>query len=309
MAVSVQDLLDKIHFHVIYSTETALAKEITTSEIMRPGLEMAGYFDYFTPERIQLFGMKEWSYMMTVVGDNRYDLLKKVMAKETPVVIVARNLEIPSEMVAAAKKSDIVLLQSREATSRLNSVLTSFLDERLAERTTVHGVLMDIFGVGVLIQGASGIGKSETGLELVKRGHRLVADDRVDVFQRDAFTLSGEPAEILRNMIEIRGVGIIDVMSLFGAGAVKDSTDIDMAIYLEYYDKEKAFDRLGNASTIVEFSDVEVPQTRIPVKTGRNVSVIVEAAVMNFRAKQMGFDATKTFEDRLTDLISHNKES
>lgn len=309
MAVSVQDLLDKIHFHVIYSTETALQKEITTSEIMRPGLEMAGYFDYFTPERIQLFGMKEWSYMMTVVGDNRYDLLKKVMAKETPVVIVARNLEIPSEMVAAAKKSDIVLLQSREATSRLNSVLTSFLDERLAERTTVHGVLMDIFGVGVLIQGASGIGKSETGLELVKRGHRLVADDRVDVFQRDAFTLSGEPAEILRNMIEIRGVGIIDVMSLFGACAVKDSTDIDMAIYLEYYDKEKAFDRLGNAPTIVEFSDVEVPQTRIPVKTGRNVSVIVEAAVMNFRAKQMGFDATKTFEDRLTDLISHNKES
>ena len=309
MAVSVQDLLDKIHFHVIYSTETALQKEITTSEIMRPGLEMAGYFDYFTPERIQLFGMKEWSYMMTVVGDNRYDLLKKVMAKETPVVIVARNLEIPSEMVAAAKKSDIVLLQSREATSRLNSVLTSFLYERLAERTTVHGVLMDIFGVGVLIQGASGIGKSETGLELVKRGHRLVADDRVDVFQRDAFTLSGEPAEILRNMIEIRGVGIIDVMSLFGAGAVKDSTDIDMAIYLEYYDKEKAFDRLGNAPTIVEFSDVEVPQTRIPVKTGRNVSVIVEAAVMNFRAKQMGFDATKTFEDRLTDLISHNKES
>ncbi|WP_396425701.1 HPr(Ser) kinase/phosphatase [Lactococcus cremoris] len=309
MAVSVQDLLDKIHFHVIYSTETALQKEITTSEIMRPGLEMAGYFDYFTPERIQLFGMKEWSYMMTVVGDNRYDLLKKVMAKETPVVIVARNLEIPSEMVAAAKKADIVLLQSRESTSRLNSVLTSFLDERLAERTTVHGVLMDIFGVGVLIQGASGIGKSETGLELVKRGHRLVADDRVDVFQRDAFTLSGEPAEILRNMIEIRGVGIIDVMSLFGAGAVKDSTDIDMAIYLEYYDKEKAFDRLGNAPTIVEFSDVEVPQTRIPVKTGRNVSVIVEAAVMNFRAKQMGFDATKTFEDRLTDLISHNKES
>lgn len=309
MAVSVQDLLDKIHFHVIYSTETALQKEITTSEIMRPGLEMAGYFDYFTPERIQFFGMKEWSYMMTVVGDNRYDLLKKVMAKETPVVIVARNLEIPSEMVAAAKKADIVLLQSREATSRLNSVLTSFLDERLAERTTVHGVLMDIFGVGVLIQGASGIGKSETGLELVKRGHRLVADDRVDVFQRDAFTLSGEPAEILRNMIEIRGVGIIDVMSLFGAGAVKDSTDIDMAIYLEYYDKEKAFDRLGNAPTIVEFSDVEVPQTRIPVKTGRNVSVIVEAAVMNFRAKQMGFDATKTFEDRLTDLISHNKES
>ncbi|AYF99692.1 MAG: HPr(Ser) kinase/phosphatase [Streptococcaceae bacterium] len=308
MTVSVQDLLDKIHFHVIYSTETALKKEITTSEIMRPGLEMAGYFDYFTPERIQLFGMKEWSYMMTIVGDNRYDLLKKVMTDVTPVVIVARNLEIPDEMVAAAKKADIVLLQSREATSRLNSILTSFLDEKLAERITVHGVLMDIFGVGVLIQGASGIGKSETGLELVKRGHRLVADDRVDVFQRDAFTLAGEPAEILRNMIEIRGVGIIDVMSLFGAGAVKDATDIDMAIYLENYDTSKEFDRLGNAPTIVTFSEVELPQTRIPVKTGRNVSVIIEAAVMNFRARQMGFDATKTFEDRLTNLITQNKE-
>ena len=309
MTVSVQELIEKIHFQVIYSTESALKKEITTSEIMRPGLEMAGYFDYFTPERIQLFGMKEWSYMMTQVGDNRYDLLRKVMAAETPVVIIARSLEIPSEMIAAAKKSNIVLLQSREATSRLNSVLTSFLDEKLAERTTVHGVLMDIFGVGVLIQGASGIGKSETGLELVKRGHRLVADDRVDVFQRDAFTLSGEPAEILRNMIEIRGVGIIDVMSLFGAGAVKDSTDIDMAIYLEYYDTAKEFDRLGNAATSITLSEVDLPQTRIPVKTGRNVSVIIEAAVMNFRAKQMGFDATKTFEDRLTTLITQNNKN
>ena len=309
MGVRVRDLVKKVHFHVIYSTETALDKEITTSDIMRPGLEMSGYFKYFTPERIQLFGMKEWSYMMNIVGgDNRYDLLKKVMTDVTPCVIVARNLEIPEEMIAAAKKQDIVLLQSREATSRLNSILTTFLDEKLADRTTVHGVLMDIFGVGVLIQGASGIGKSETGLELVKRGHRLVADDRVDVYQRDAFTLAGEPAEILRHMIEIRGVGIIDVMTLFGAGAVKDWSDIDMAIYLENYDNDKQFDRLGNGIETINLGGVDLKQTRIPVKTGRNVSVIIEAAVMNFRAKQMGFDATKAFEDRLTNLIEHNSD-
>lgn len=308
MEVTVRELVQRVRFHVIYSTENGLAKKITTSDIMRPGLEMSGYFEYFTPERIQLFGMKEWSYMMDIVGDNRYDLLKKIMTDVTPCVIVARDLEIPKEMIAAAKKQDIVLLQSRESTSRLNSILTTFLDEKLAERTTVHGVLMDIFGVGVLIQGASGIGKSETGLELVKRGHRLVADDRVDVYQRDAFTLSGEPAEILRNMIEIRGVGIIDVMTLFGAGAVKDETDIDMTIYLENYDTDKQFDRLGNGTQMITLANVELPQARIPVKTGRNVSVIIEAAVMNFRAKQMGYDATQVFEDRLTHLIEENTD-
>ncbi|MQW22398.1 MULTISPECIES: HPr(Ser) kinase/phosphatase [unclassified Lactococcus] len=308
MEVTVRELVQRVRFHVIYSTESGLAKKITTSDIMRPGLEMSGYFEYFTPERIQLFGMKEWSYMMDIVGDNRYDLLKKIMTDVTPCVIVARDLEIPKEMIAAAKKQDIVLLQSRESTSRLNSILTTFLDEKLAERTTVHGVLMDIFGVGVLIQGASGIGKSETGLELVKRGHRLVADDRVDVYQRDAFTLSGEPAEILRNMIEIRGVGIIDVMTLFGAGAVKDETDIDMTIYLENYDTDKQFDRLGNGTQMITLAGVELPQARIPVKTGRNVSVIIEAAVMNFRAKQMGYDATQVFEDRLTHLIEENTD-
>ena len=306
MTVTVQDLIKKIKFNVIYSTETALQKEITTSDILRPGLEMSGYFEYFTPERIQLFGMKEWSYMMNEVGDARYDILKKVMTEITPVVIVARNLEIPEEMVNAARKHDIVLLQSRETTSRLNSILTSYLDEELAERVSVHGVLMDIYGVGVLIQGASGIGKSETALDLVARNHRLVADDRVDVFQRDAFTLAGEPAPVLQNFLELRGVGIIYVMSLYGARAVKDQTDIDLTIYLEPYEVGGEFDRLGNGVKNIILADVEVPQIKIPVKTGRNVSTIIEAAVMNYRAKDMGYDATALFEDRLTHLIENN---
>jgi HPr kinase/phosphorylase len=306
MVVTVAELLGKIKFDVIYSSENALKKEITTSDVTRPGLEMTGYLEYYTPERIQLFGMKEWSYAQNIIGDNRYDLLKNIVTDATPAIIVARDLAIPDEMICVAKKRDTVLLQSSEPTSRLNGAITAFLDGKLAERTTVHGVLMDIFGVGVLIQGTSGIGKSETGLELIKRGHRLVADDRVDVYQKDEFTVMGEPAEILRHLIELRGVGIIDVMSLFGAGAVMDSSQVDLSVLLENFETGNAYDRLGNGETTTMFSGVAVPQIKIPVTTGRNVSVIIEAAVMNFRAKNMGFDATKMFEERLTNLIERN---
>ena len=226
---------------------------------------------------------------------------------ETPVLIIARDLEVPEEMLLAAEEKQIAILSSRVPTSRLSGELSSYLDSLLAERTSVHGVLMDIYGMGVLIQGDSGIGKSETGLELVKRGHRLVADDRVDVFARDEMTLWGEPAEILRHLLEIRGVGIIDVMSLYGASAVKDSSQVQLAVYLENYDTHKTFDRLGNNAEELEISGVSIPRIRIPVKTGRNISVVIEAAAMNYRAKDMGFDATRLFEERLTKLIEKNE--
>jgi hypothetical protein len=226
---------------------------------------------------------------------------------ETPVIIIARNLEIPKEMIDAADEKQVAILRSKTSTSRLSGEISSYLDSRLAERTSVHGVLMDIYGMGVLIQGDSGIGKSETGLELVKRGHRLVADDRVDIYAKDEMTLWGEPAEILRHLLEIRGVGIIDVMSLYGASAVKDSSQVQIAVYLENYDTQKTFDRLGNDTEELEVAGVRIPRIRIPVKTGRNISVVIEAAAMNYRAKQMGYDATKIFEERLTDLISRNE--
>ena len=219
--------------------DSLLSKEITTADISRPGLEMTGYFDYYTPERIQLVGMKEWSYLVKMSSHNRHQVLRKMFQPETPVIIVARNLEIPEEMLRAAEEKQLAILKSNVATSRLSGELSSYLDSRLAERTSVHGVLMDIYGMGVLIQGDSGIGKSETGLELVKRGHRLVADDRVDVFARDEMTLWGEPAEILRHLLEIRGVGIIDVMSLYGASAVKDSSQVQIAVYLETTPRNK----------------------------------------------------------------------
>lgn len=307
MSVKVKDLLNKVRLHLIYGDENLLEKEIQTSDISRPGLEMTGYFDYYTPERIQLIGMKEWSYLMKMNSHNRYQVLLKMFQPETPVVIIARNLEIPEEMLQAAEENKVAILRSKTPTSRLSGEISSYLDSRLAERTSVHGVLMDIYGMGVLIQGDSGIGKSETGLELVKRGHRLVADDRVDIYAKDEMTLWGEPAEILRHLLEIRGVGIIDVMSLYGASAVKDSSQVQIAVYLENYDSHKAFDRLGNNAEELEIAGVGIPRIRIPVKTGRNISVVIEAAAMNYRAKEMGFDATKIFEERLTNLISQNE--
>ena len=308
MTVKIKDLLKKVRLNVVYGDEKMLEKEITTSDISRPGLEMTGYFDYYTPERIQLMGMKEWSYLMKMTSHNRYQVLRKMFERDT-VMIVARDLKVPDEMLKAAKENKIVVLSSRTPTSRLSGEISSYLDSRLAERTSIHGVLMDIYGMGVLIQGDSGIGKSETGLELVKRGHRLVADDRVDIYAKDEMTLWGEPAEILRHLLEIRGVGIIDVMSLYGASAVKDSSQVQLAVYLENYDVNKTFDRLGNNGEEFEVSGVVIPRIRIPVKTGRNISVVIEAAAMNYRAKEMGFDATKTFEERLTNLISENEVS
>mgnify|MGYP002754338739 FL=1 len=307
MSVKVKDLLKMSRLSQEYGDKVLLEKEIKTSDISRPGLEMTGYFDFYTPERIQLIGMKEWSYLMKMSSHNRHQVLLKMFQPETPVVIIARNLEIPKEMIDAADEKQVAILRSKASTSRLSGEISSYLDSRLAERTSVHGVLMDIYGMGVLIQGDSGIGKSETGLELVKRGHRLVADDRVDIYAKDEVTLWGEPAEILRHLLEIRGVGIIDVMSLYGASAVKDSSQVQLAVYLENYDTQKTFDRLGNDTEELEVAGVRIPRIRIPVKTGRNISVVIEAAAMNYRAKQMGYDATKIFEERLTDLISRNE--
>ena len=307
MSVKVKDLLKMSRLSQEYGDKVLLEKEIKTSDISRPGLEMTGYFDFYTPERIQLIGMKEWSYLMKMSSHNRHQVLLKMFQPETPVVIIARNLEIPKEMIDAADEKQVAILRSKASTSRLSGEISSYLDSRLAERTSVHGVLMDIYGMGVLIQGDSGIGKSETGLELVKRGHRLVADDRVDIYAKDEVTLWGEPAEILRHLLEIRGVGIIDVMSLYGASAVKDSSQVQIAVYLENYDTQKTFDRLGNDTEELEVAGVRIPRIRLPVKTGRNISVVIEAAAMNYRAKQMGYDATKIFEERLTDLISRNE--
>lgn len=305
-SVKVNQMVQKLSLEVVSGTEAGLQRAITTSDISRPGLELTGYFNYYSHDRLQLFGSKEITFAQRMMPEERLMVLRRMCSEDTPAFIVSRGLEVPQEMIQACKENDIPVLRSPISTSRLLGEMSTYLSSDLAARTSVHGVLVDVYGLGVLIQGDSGIGKSETALELIKRGHRLIADDRVDVYQQDELTLVGEPPQILQHLIEIRGIGIIDVMNLFGASAVRGSMQVQLAVYLEAWSKEKKYDRLGSADDSIQIAEVDIPQIRIPVKTGRNVAIIIEVAAMNYRAKVMGYDATKTFEDRLSKLIEEN---
>lgn len=306
--VKVIDLVNALQLEIITGDEEALQREIKISDISRPGLELTGYFTYYSYNRIQLFGSKEITFAQRMLPEERLMVMRRMCAPEIPAFIISRGLEVPKELIQAGDEAGIPVLRSSVSTSRLLGQLSSFLDSKLAVRESVHGVLVDVYGLGVLIQGSSGIGKSETALELIKRGHRLIADDRVDVYKQDDLTLIGEPPKILEHLIEIRGIGIIDVMNLFGASAVRGSMQVQLAVYLEAWEKDKKYDRLGSENATVEIGDVAIPQIRIPVKTGRNVAIIIEVAAMNFRARTMGFDATKKFEERLSLLIAENSE-
>lgn len=305
-SVKVSQLVEALRLDVLSGDATALNRLIKTSDISRPGLELTGYFSYYSHDRLQLFGRKEMTFAEKMIPEERLMVMRRLCEDDTPALIISRGLDVPQEMIQAAEEHSIPVLRSPIGTSRLAGEMSSYLDGRLANRTSIHGVLLDVYGLGVLIQGDSGIGKSETALELIKRGHRLIADDRVDVYQKDELTVIGEPPKILEHLIEIRGIGIIDVMNLFGASAVRGWMQVQLVVYLEAWEKGKKYDRLGSDDTVVQVSDVDVPQIRIPVKTGRNVAIIIEVAAMNFRAKTMGYDATKAFEDRLTKLIEEN---
>lgn len=304
--VKIRQLVEKLSLETVFATEEALDKEITTGDISRPGLELTGYFSYYSHDRLQLFGNKEMTFAGRMIPEERLLVMRRMCSDDTPAFIISRGLDVPEEMIQAAKEKNLAILRSPISTSRLLGELSSYLDDQLATRTSVHGVLVDVYGLGVLIQGDSGIGKSETALELIQRGHRLIADDRVDVHQQDELTLIGEPPKILQHLIEIRGIGIIDVMNLFGASAVRGSMQVQLVVYLEAWAKDKQYDRLGSDDAVIEIGNVDVPQIRIPVKTGRNVAIIIEVAAMNFRAKSMGYDATLEFENRLTQLIEEN---
>lgn len=303
--IKVKELATALNLEIV-TGEEALDRAIRTADVSRPGLELTGYFNYYSHDRLQLFGSKEVTFARRMMPEERLMVVRRLCAEDTPALIISRGLDVPDEMVQACNEKQIPILRSTISTSRLLGQITSYLDGRLATRTNVHGVLVDVYGLGVLIQGDSGIGKSETALELIKRGHRLIADDRVDIYKQDDLTLIGEPPKILEHLIEIRGIGIIDVMNLFGASAVRGSMQVQLAVYLEAWAKDKKYDRLGSSDEVVELGEVAIPQIKIPVKTGRNVAIIIEVAAMNFRAKTMGYDATQAFEDRLSQLIEEN---
>ena len=299
---------DNSNLRVLQGQECVAGKKITVSDVYRPGLELSGYFDFYPADRVQLLGRTEISYAARLDHDLRRKVFEKICQKETPCVLVSRNLPVPVELKEAAEAAGTPILISNDATTYLMSMITQYLAVKLAERSSIHGVLVEVFGMGVLLAGESGVGKSETALALVQHGHRLIADDRVDVYQRDHETVVGEAPRILKHLMEIRGIGIIDVLKLFGIGAIKDETEISLVINLTNWDSKANYDRLGFQENTRIICGIAVPQVTIPVKVGRNMENIVEVAVMNFRAKAMGFDAAKTFDENLTSLIAENSE-
>ncbi len=300
--VRTKDIIDKFKLELICG-EDGLNRPITTSDISRPGIEMAGYFEFYPSERIQLLGKTELSFFNQLSSEKRQERAEMLCTDITPGVIISRDLDIPSELIEASKLNDVPILRSKFKTTRLSSRLTNYLESILAPTTAIHGVLVDIYGIGVLITGKSGVGKSETALDLVRRGHRLVADDCVEIRQEDLDTLVGNAPELIQHLLEIRGLGIINVMTLFGAGAVRNYKRIGLVVNLELWDQMKVYDRLGLEEETMRIIDCDIPKLTVPVRPGRNLAVIIEVAAMNFRLKRMGVNAAEQFSNRLTDVI------
>ncbi|BDR57956.1 HPr(Ser) kinase/phosphatase [Xylocopilactobacillus apicola] len=303
--VTISEIVQKLKF-TVKSGVDFISKRTMISDLSRPGLELTGYFDFYPSDRIQVLGRTEISYIKSISHMNRMAIFEEMCQKDTPAFLITRDLEVPPELMAVATSNGIPVISSSMPTSQVSSMLEQYLSDRLAERISVHGVFVEIYGLGVLITGESGIGKSETALELLKRGHLLVADDRVEIHQLNQSSLIGEPPEILLHLLEIRGLGIIDVMSLFGVGAVRDRADINLKVELLNWDDNNRYDRIGAQIEGDQILGIEVPRVKVPVRVGRDIPGIIEAAAMNYRAKLMGFDAAKKFDDNLSRLIAKN---
>ncbi len=264
-----------------------------SSDINRPGLQLAGFWDHFAFERPQLIGKVEMSYLYSLDTETRKQRLDTFFAFHPPCVVVCHNMCCVEGLIDAAQRHQVPLFNAEEDTTLVVLKVINYLNNKLAPRMTMHGVLVDVYGVGLLITGESGVGKSEAALELVKRGHRLVADDVVDIRRVAAGRLVGEAPEMIRHYMEIRGVGIIDIATMYGIGSVIPSKSIDMVVHLELWEENREYDRLGLTEEHVEFLDVHVPRLLIPIRPGRNLAIVLEVAARNLRLKQGGYNAAK----------------
>ncbi|MCL2599208.1 MAG: HPr(Ser) kinase/phosphatase [Firmicutes bacterium] len=300
--VILQDFCEKLGLEIVNSGakagDTKEVLRVSTYHINRPGLQLAGFFEHFVFRRVQVCGEMENTYLLSMDKKHRQAALDKVFEYKFPCMIVTSSLPPCEEMVQSAKKYGRVLLKSRDNTTHLVNKLTQYLNEILAQSITIHGVLVDVYGVGMLITGDSGVGKSEVALELVQRNHRLVADDAVVIKNINDLLIGSSPPTI-RHFMEVRGIGIVDIRSIYGAGAIRNSKKIEMIVELEEWAKDKEYDRLGNKGQDHTILEKTIPKFKIPVKTGRNLAVILEVAARNFRLKGMGYDPLKELNDRM----------
>ena len=299
--VKLSKIIDELSLQKLNFKEEHNDINITTSDINRPGLQLAGFYQYLGTDRIQIIGKVEMTYLNQFDSNNRYERLYALFSSGVPCVVLARGIEPFEEMMQVAEECDIPLLLTQEDTSRFLSNLISYLNVELAPMETMHGELVEVYGEGVLILGESGVGKSETALELIKRGHRLVADDLVEVRRVSSRTLVGSAPEIIRHFVEIRGIGILDVKYLYGVGSVKTTESINLVINMELWDSTKQYERLGADELTTEILGIKVPSLTIPVRPGRNLAIIIEVAAMNNRQKKMGYNAAKVFTEKITE--------
>ncbi len=303
-SLPLQEFIDEFNLEIVSGKEFVEEKTIITPEINRPAIQLAGFYEHFSGERPQLVGLIEHSFLSRLEGNFRRETLKKFFSfKEMPCFILSRSLEPFPEMLEYATESGIPVLVSKDKTTQLTGDILNWLKVKLAPRTTVHGVLVDIYGEGVLIMGESGIGKSEAALELVKRGHRLVADDAVEIKKIAHDNLTGSCPKMIRYFIEVRGIGIINVKQMFGVQSVMDSAKIDLVIKFEPWEKGKAYDRMGLKEEYEKILDTKVVCHTIPIRPGRNAAVICEAAAVNRRQKKMGYNAAQVLNDRIMQNI------
>ena len=303
-SVSLREVINEFQLEDVSDSNRLDDILIMTSDINRPGLQVAGYLEYFGTDRIQTIGKGEVAYLAELTPEERYSRLDDFFRCGFPCMVVARGLEIFPEMLQVSKKYDIPVLRTEDVTSRFLSGLIKYLSVQLAPRTTKHGVFVEVYGEGILILGESGVGKSETALELVKRGHRLVADDLVEIRKVSEKTLVGTAPDIIRHFIEIRGIGILDVKNLYGVGSVKMTENINLVLSLEFWDNKKNYDRLGLVDEFTEILGIMIPSLNIPVRPGRNLAIIAEVAAMNNRQKKMGYNAAKFFNERIFNEIN-----
>lgn len=290
MKLKVKHLVKDLHLEVL-AGEKAMDREVKAEMLSRPGVELAGFLDFFDADRMILIGTKENSFMKLLPYDIMLTRVEDMMMKKPPGIIFSINVEVDQLFYDLGNKYDVAILKSPVRTTPLSSQLYAYLHSRLAPRITVHGVLLDIHGMGTMIIGKSGIGKSETALELIKRGHILISDDRVDIFETAPGVLVGSAPKLIEKYIEVRGIGILDVVSMFGAGAYRESKKIRLVVELERWEEGKQYDRLGVETDTMSYFNTEIAKVTIPILPGRNVATLVESAAMNTKLKYLGYNA------------------
>ena len=305
--IKIEDFIQNLQLESLYQTKCTEI-DIEVPDINRPGMQLCGYYEYFANERVQIIGKVEMAYLEQLNSIQRRHTLDTYMSHKMPCIIIAWNMNPPEELYEIAKEHDIPLFRSKLKTTRLTLQAIMYLNRELAPHVTRHGVLVDVYGVGVLLTGDSGVGKSEAALELVKRGHQLCADDVVDICRVADDRLIGESPEMVRHFMEIRGIGIIDIRAMYGISAVVRSKSIDMVIHLEKWDSEKTYDRFGLTEETTDILGVNVPYQVMPVKPGRNLAIIIEVAARNLSLKRMGYSAAMELDRRLNDLIRQSNE-